>query len=1164
MTIVAGLYYGREVDRQSDVGLDLESVVGLNAAIVLGPFAPQVITKQHPAESEPVAAGTGPTVIEVTSAAGRSYRLGAAICLDYLHVGHTFASQSDDVDVVAITALSADTSEFHPVRSRDFVRVIANHAYYGGSSVYLPGIKAAAFGTPEGVDLLPAQTEGVVIVDFDRFQTRRSATRATQNQLVARAPLLYRGLNPAADEIADELVGLKQADLVTALDDSRLSAWIEMLEPDPAYELLRQSVMQLRGQRRASTLTDGALELLGRHVSLADVRTIPEVRFDQAGHVVRALRSEIDRDPPPQGSGEAWEAYKNFRDALGARVRPALRQGAARISSARGDVQQIFAISLGTFDADDAVGTLPRQLNVLRTFSDAAPAGIVLDYRLHTSRDVSTDQMAAYFAVSCTGVDATERVVEDLRSGLHDQLRVVLVEAWALTAAAVEPVLSHEHIVEIRPAPGSVPPVKEDWSLLVDLLRRLETPASVQLLCGAVDPTDYDKVPRDDAAAVPPVVSSETEMSAGAFLSSVGNLADGGARNLGLRLLVGSDEPLGEWLPRAIGHELLGSVSFELQELAGSPPVLVDDGQPPAMVLTPEHALRILHPPYGQIQGRGLRGRRATRIPVPAVAFPREGLELGSATRQTGRSDETVEARLDAEARLRHLYIVGKTGSGKTNLLKNLARQDIQAGRGVAVIDPHGALVEYLLAHAGERRDDVLLLDFGRRDYVPVLNPLDLDAQSATDVDLAIEEFIDIMVRRHSADYTGPVFEDMIRLALETFTHPRFPHAPSILYTGEVYRSQKARKWLETILKDDELGDQWATMNQMTPSTLAEHIKWLLAKFAEMSREGVLRSVLGGHRSTVSIEEVVYGGGVTLVRLPETTIGPKAASFIGSLIFSRIRRALFDPERRTALGMTPSPLHLYVDEFQKFVGGGFEQLVAEARKFGLGLTVAHQNLRQLEAFSRFEGSTSNVMLESLLGNVGNMAVMRVGRSDGERLARELEVSDQAVARIGQFEALCRAVVDQNETDAFSLIIEEAAAEGGHPPTGAAIAADMIRKGRWIERDQLSSEFEKRLGDLRAEWTARDSGASRPDAERGGERSSFLDDFMARRRAARPGGWKHVEAIDGVGPAVLAKLRERFGTFAELQRAAPDEIAKTHGIGRVLAQRIFDALRSAGD
>jgi DNA helicase HerA-like ATPase len=184
--------------------------------------------------------------------------------------------------------------------------------------------------------------------------------------------------------------------------------------------------------------------------------------------------------------------------------------------------------------------------------------------------------------------------------------------------------------------------------------------------------------------------------------------------------------------------------------------------------------------------------------------------------RQGSRKDEEVPVRLDASDRNKHVYVLGKTGSGKTNFLKNFAADDTAAGGGVAVIDPHGELVDHLLPNIGDRVDDTVLLDFSDPDYLPVVNPLLLDVAGPEGRAAAIADLIDIVVHRNFSQWTGPVFEDNAQLVFSTLwtdalaeiiPHPSLVAGVSLLRTREARTwvayalagtSERARRWLRT------------------------------------------------------------------------------------------------------------------------------------------------------------------------------------------------------------------------------------------------------------------------------------------------------------------------------------------------------------------------------
>ena len=1080
---MAGLGYVREDDAQYFEELEVEPPpVGTNAAIILGPSIAFPLTKAHKAEGESMQVGQGVAVVDI-DVEKRHLSLGAAICLDYIHAGHTFGSRSQDLDIAVIPALSRDCGEFHPSKSRDFVRVVANHATPGGTSIYLPQLEGAAYVGSEGVEPLPAGAEGIVAVDFDRFAERRTGTQSTNNRLVYRSAIVYRDSIGSEPDAAARLAQFT-ADATTAGDrDELLGGWIEQLESESPGSLMVGSLKKLRTLARRRLLTPHALELLQTHLTLNEVQTDAEVRYAQVRSVLKRLRSELRQETNLPNLGHALQGYSDLQDALASQVRPALLASPRKTRSSKSETETVFALTLGTFETEDALRTLPRQLSLLRAFADLHSEDVALIYRLSTDRAPEGDTRSAHFEVICAVKDARSEFVEDLKQDLHDQMRVTFVDGWSVSTSRASPTLDHDWMVELSPeridGALQLPEIREDWSPLVDQLRRSSSPMAIQLTLNFAEaPVDALWSPEavDEEDSDEPGLIADSDRQAAAFFRRAAKQSTLHARSLGLRIHLAAGAEHGSWLPRAIGREILGNLSFSVRRLEAPPNLfpgpIADSSAEQPLILRPDEALRIFHPPFGHIQSRGLSGRRPTSRSLEGIELPTAGLTLGTATRQTSREDKRVRVKLDSEARLRHLYVVGKTGSGKTNLLKHLVRQDVKAGRGVAVLDPHGDLVDYALGHAENRLDDIVLLDFGRADALPVLNPLQLDVSDPLALDLAIEELVEIVVKRVNADYTGPVFEDIVRLALESITHERMTSIvpPSFLYTGTILNSGPARRWMARTFADTELGPRWQTFNRMKAETLAEHVRWVMAKFAEISKEGVLRSVLGGANPTTSIQDAVSDGKVLLVRLPEATIGPNAASFIGSLIFARIRRTMFDPERReNAVDGIPDPFYLYVDEFQKFVGGGFDQLIAEARKFGLGLTIAHQNLGQLEVFSRFERRATSVMLETLLGNVGNIVTMRTARRDGVQFAAELDVDPSEVASIGQFDALARVVVDKAETPAFTLKNNDADANLGFPATREAVRTKMIDDGVWRDRAELESLNENALQKLEKRW-----------------------------------------------------------------------------------------------
>jgi hypothetical protein len=804
-----------------------------------------------------------------------------------------------------------------------------------------------------------------------------------------------------------------------------------------------------------------------------------------------------------------------------------------------------FGMTLGPYESEEAIATLPAQLDLLRIFQDLGREDVALIYRFATEPEPEGD-LAPRFKFLCVGRQE-DSLLRAEASSLFDHASVTFVPAWALAnvisepsrATLVYPALPPaEYRTRLQPTTTGSLPNKPDWSPLIDLLRRRDEPMVVDLVCLSVPsrtPTApfsaVSVVGHGDHTAVSgpyPVVPANHQQEAAAFFAAITQpgLLSSPRHDLLMHVVVHSASPLDDVLAHIVGRLILGlavkptiarrNVVFPMQR--------VEVG----VQGSPEEVIRAFHPPYGHIQGRGLSGfrplDRSLRFRVPKNA----GAAIGFGRREGPREDVPVPVRLSPSDRLKHIYVIGKTGSGKTNLLKNIVREDIAAGEGVAVIDPHGGLVDSVLAHIGDRIDDTILLDFSDPEYLPVLNPLIMDVGTPADYDLAVEELIEVMIRRTYNEYTGPVFEDTVRMLLASIaTGPlKALGTPSIAAGVEIFRQPDARKWIAKELSASQplLSQQWATFNGMLPTTISEQARWVLAKFAEFSPSGVLYSVTGGAGSRLSLSSVFDERKVLLVKIPESVIGGRAAGFLGALVFARLHRAALShlPDAQDSRG----PFHLHVDEFQKFVAADIEELIAEARKFNLSLTVAHQNMRQLDAFSRYEGSASSRLREALFSNVGTMICMRMSGSDVGIIAQEFGISARDVQRIQQYQGLVRAVVGGVEREPFTLQVPNADLDKGDQRIGAEIRRRMISQGLWRARGDLVAEVAESIKCYESAWknaSSIASGVSRRVGQQQTE-SSFLDEWLEKRK---PRGTRPSETEDEAGESdsILSPKRD---------------------------------------
>jgi hypothetical protein len=1003
------------------------------------------------------------------------HRLGLGIALEGHQFGDGSTAGGDRMTAVVMSALVEELGEMLTEPAGNCVKLVANHAAYGGTAVLMTGVSAPGFVDRHGTEPLPSQCEAVVIVDYEKPSSAASSSPSTQNRLVGRSAILYAdGLG--SEDASGSASGFAEQMGEWGFDQYRRGAYADLLRAGSVlvgdsreYNVLKSSLDILVARQRRTTLDEMDFGLLTSHAVLTDVKSEAELRYLLLDQLFN-LWQRAQRTSEQQNLGELCDVARDQQRTLAARVRPRyLGQGATprqrpdirgprepNDHSQHGGAGTFFASRLGSYDAENAVQSLPRQLAVLRSLALSTDHSIRLIYRASTTLEANGN-LNPFFDVFGITDSTDQSQLDDLAEGIGQQMGAAFSGAWDISGTPEQPTFNMLHQVEIRLRPGTIPSIQEDWAGLVDYLRTLTIPVSVQLVCLRV-PDGHDRIETDERLIDPGGFITQFDRDAAAFLARAAVQANLDEARLTLRVQVGSQERLAPSIVRTIGLWLFRSESFDIFDGDDARNrQFIGIGGEANIPLTPAEMLRIFHPPYGVMEARGLGRRRARDIMLPATAVTVGGVVIGEALTALGRSDKKVDVRIDPETRLRHMFVIGRTGSGKTNLLKYMARQDIREKRGIAVIDPHGDLVDYLLGQVGDREAEVLLLDFGDPMYVPVLNPLDLDIASPDDRRLAIEEFIYLLVHQSYHEFYGPRFEDIVRLTLESITRPEYPvKPPSVLDLVRILRTEKHRLWIRNLLQSVDLQERWDIFEAQQSTEIAEVLHWALSKFSEMQQDSVLGQVLAGGKSTVSIKQIVNEGGILLVKIPEWAMSRSAAAFLGAMIQERVRKAMYSRPRPSPDILDYKPYYLYVDEFQAFATSGFEELLAESRKFGLGLVLANQNLGQLTAFSRFSGTYSTALIDAVLGNVANIVTFGVSSRDEEVLARELSVPQENIRYPGKWRAVARISID-GEPKSFTLTPPRAESYGGLPEAWKAIRTRMIQTA-WIERKKINRDI----------------------------------------------------------------------------------------------------------
>jgi hypothetical protein len=416
-----------------------------------------------------------------------------------------------------------------------------------------------------------------------------------------------------------------------------------------------------------------------------------------------------------------------------------------------------------------------------------------------------------------------------------------------------------------------------------------------------------------------------------------------------------------------------------------------------------------LFPGLARLKATGVR----TQYTLVPSRLSEEGVVLGC----VGDGDFQTEVRLNHISRARHCYITGATGTGKSTLLINLIRQDIEAGHGLAVIDPHGDLFDEVLNGIPRHRcKDVTLLNVTDTSRAMGLNPLDVHGPDrAMRVNLIVNEFLHFFQSRYDMrQVAGPMFELYFRCAILLLAHQ--PRCRTLIEMPDLFQSADFRKGLLETCTDGTTIMQWRNLERVRGEACLDQLgPYIYSKLNPLLHNPSIRCMLVQSRNALDLPAIMNRKGVLLVNLCKTRLGESDAGFLGSLLINKVflaglTRATLPPARRV-------PFHLYVDEFQNFAGPSMTGLICESRKFGLHATLANQHLGQLR---HHNGGPD--LAETVLGNVGNLICFRSGPSDASALAPFLrpQIGEQDLQNLPNYHAVARLLTDEGTTPAFVI------------------------------------------------------------------------------------------------------------------------------------------------
>jgi type IV secretory pathway TraG/TraD family ATPase VirD4 len=354
-----------------------------------------------------------------------------------------------------------------------------------------------------------------------------------------------------------------------------------------------------------------------------------------------------------------------------------------------------------------------------------------------------------------------------------------------------------------------------------------------------------------------------------------------------------------------------------------------------------------------------------------------------------------------------HMYIIGKTGTGKSTLIENLAISDIKMGYGLALIDPHGDLAEDILDFIPEKRiEDVVYFNPADLEYPIAFNPLE---KVPFDYHHLVVSNIISVFKKIWSEFWGPRLEHILRHSL--FTLLEYPGS-TLLDLPRLLTDKDFRKEVLGHVTNQQVKEFW--LNEFDKYSVwlkSEAISPILNKMGQFLISLPLRNVVGQKENTFDIRNLMDEGKILIANLAKGRIGEENCSLLGAMVVTKIQLAalsradLSEDKRR--------PFYLYVDEIHNFITLSFADILSEARKYGLNLILAHQYIEQLDEKIR----------PAIFGNVGTLISFRVGAEDAKYLAREFSpVFDETdLINLPNHHIYLKLMIDGRSSQPFSAI-----------------------------------------------------------------------------------------------------------------------------------------------
>lgn len=453
----------------------------------------------------------------------------------------------------------------------------------------------------------------------------------------------------------------------------------------------------------------------------------------------------------------------------------------------------------------------------------------------------------------------------------------------------------------------------------------------------------------------------------------------------------------------------------------------------------------IFHFPYG-ITSPQLKQARAGIAPAP-IEMGGEGILLGI----NNYHGKDTQIHMSREDRMRHMYVIGQTGTGKTTILKNMIAQDIRNGDGCCFIDPHGTDIQDILSYIPpERIDDVIYFDPAYTARPMGLNMLEYDVNYPEQKTFVVNELMSIFNKLFDLKTSGgPLFEQYFKnSAFLVMEHPE--SGCTLLEISRVMVDKEFRDMKLSHCKNPIIAQFWKSAEETTGDQgLANFVPYITSKFDNFISNDIMRPVVLQEKSVFNFRDIMDNKKILLVNLSKGRLGDINANLIGLLIVGKIQMAALS--RVDMYGKKMNDFYLYIDEFQNVTTDSIASILSEARKYRLSLTIAHQYISQLE---------ENIK-NAVFGNVGSMAIYRISTEDANFVEQKFKPTFTAsdILKLDNFNSYVSMLVNGQPTKPFNMVSHFSMTKDGNKDM-----VEKIKELSYLKYGRLREEVENEIMD----------------------------------------------------------------------------------------------------